>query len=184
MDSWLAVITPQRPKKKKMQKNKKQKLTTPEGRDAFKAEASEQVKAANSLAVALFKSQTESDKEFEQLMSGAVRRNLPMLIKPGDVPVGGFVRGEIVKIVNSPVSTIKGLLLWLRNSEGIEFVFPCTGVIRSALAPGIEDKEELRAALEKEVGNSLIARRQPSKQSDKYKKEMFMFDVFTVPANK
>ncbi len=109
-----------------------------------------------------------------------VRRNLPAMVKPGDVPLGGIVSGEILKIVDSPVSTVKGKLLWLKHSTGQEFLFPCTGVIRNALAPG-KDGKELAEALDKEVGNVIIAKRTESKPS-KYKKEMFMFDVFTAPA--
>lgn len=116
------------------------------------------------------------------------RRNFPQMVKPADVPIGGVICGEIVKIVNSPVSTIKGKLLWLRNvtedksdpAHGQEFTFPCTGVIRSALAPGVEGDKELQTALEKEIGKTLIAKRMDDKQSAKYKKNMFVFDVYTI----
>ncbi len=106
------------------------------------------------------------------------RRNMPQMIKPGDVPMGGIVSGEIIKIVNSPVSTVKGKLLWLKHSSGTEFTFPCTGVIRNALAPGLEGKD-VDAALQAEVGKLFFAKRTMDKQSQKYKKNMFMFDVFT-----
>jgi len=95
---------------------------------------------------------------------------------------GGIISGEILKIVPSPVSTIKGKLLWLRHESGKEFLFPCTGVIRSALAPGLrgeDDSKELQSVLEKEVGKQFFVRRTGSRPS-KYKKEMFMFDVYTM----
>lgn len=147
-----------------MNKNKSQKLemipaTAPQG------------------LVALF-SQTAPDEK------KVVRRNLPQMVKPGDVPLGQTLTGEIVKIVDSPVSTVKGKLLWLRHESGQEYLFPCTGVIRSALAPGVSKEDEngdkLQKVLEKEIGNVLIVTRKADKQSEKYKKNMFMFDVFTA----
>lgn len=113
-------------------------------------------------------------------VSKLVRRNTPMLVKPDSVPVGGAVTGEIISIVNSPVSTVKGKLLWLRHESGTEFTFPCTGVIRNALCPGVTGEKELEAALAKEVGKQFVAIRQENKPNAKYKKEMFMFDVFTT----
>jgi len=106
------------------------------------------------------------------------RRNMPAMVKPGDVPMDGVVSGEIMKIVESPVTTIKGKLLWLRHESGQEFTFPCTGVIRNALAPGV-DGEKLDKALQAEVGKMFYAKRAPDRQNTKYKKAMFMFDVFT-----
>lgn len=115
-----------------------------------------------------------------------VRRNLPQMLKPSEIPMGVTVSGTIKQIVDSPVSTIKGKLLWLSNTSAdgkeIEFMLPCTGVIRSALAPGCKDDgEKLTAVLEKEVGTKLYVTRQPDRPS-KYKKQMFMFDVFTEKA--
>lgn len=107
-----------------------------------------------------------------------VRRNLPPMIKPGEVPMGSVVSGEIIKVVDSPVTTVKGKLLWLRHESGTEFLFPCTGVIRNALVPGKTEGKELTDALNAEVGKTFFAKRLPNKPS-KYKKEMFMFDVFT-----
>jgi len=110
----------------------------------------------------------------------AKRRNLPRMIKPGDVPVDGVISGEIIGIENSPVSTIKGFLLHLRHESGEQFLFPCTGVIRQALAPGREKEDaKLKEILEKEIGKSFYAQRKPSVRSEKYKKDMFVFDVFT-----
>lgn len=109
-----------------------------------------------------------------------VRRNMPMLVKPDSVPVGGAVTGEIIQVCKSPVSTVKGFLLWLKHDSGQEFTFPCTGVIRNALAPGVTGDKELLAELEKEVGKKFVAVRQENKPNAKYKKEMFMFDVFTT----
>lgn len=106
------------------------------------------------------------------------RRNLPTLIKPGDVPMDGIVSGTIIDVVDSMTTTIKGKLLWLKHDNGTEFLFPCTGVIRNALVPGVPDGE-LKKKLEAEVGKKFFAKRLPDKTSQKYKKNMFMFDVFT-----
>lgn len=108
-----------------------------------------------------------------------VRRNMPAMIKPGDVPIGAAISGIVKGVVNSPVSTVKGKLLWLQHESGAEFTFPATGVIRNALAPGVDGDKELTAALEKYVGKTLVAKRLDDKTSAKYKKSMFMFDVFT-----
>lgn len=106
------------------------------------------------------------------------RRNMPQMVKPGDVPIGGVITAEIMDIVDSPVSTVKGKLLWLKTASGQEFTFPCTGVIRNALAPG-KDGAELEKTLKTFIGKTLVAKRNQDKTSQKYKKSMFMFDVFT-----
>lgn len=109
------------------------------------------------------------------------RRNLPRMIKPGNVPVGGTVSGKIISIVNSPATTVKGFCIWLCHESGEEFLFPCTGVIRQALAPGREkDSAELKKTLEAEIGKTLVATRKDSEFNEKYKKDQFMFDVYTV----
>lgn len=119
-------------------------------------------------------------KPLEGTHTKLVRRNMPMLVKPDSVPIGGAVTGEIMQICKSPVSTVKGFLLWLKHDSGTEFTFPCTGVIRNALAPGVVGDKELMAELEKEVGKKFVAVRQENKPNAKFKKEMFMFDVFTT----
>lgn len=124
------------------------------------------------------------------------RMNLPRMMKPADVPIWSaenpkVLRAVIVSVVESPASTVKGFLLWLKNRAGHELTFPCTGVIRNALAPGIkvddstdetlkESNGELKAALDKHVGRTIILKRTANQQSQKYKKEMFMFDVFLL----
>lgn len=132
-------------------------------------------------ALAIFTAPTGFDE------SKLVRRNMPRMVKPGDVPIGAVVSGEIIAIVDSPVSTIKGKLLHLKHESGAEFVFPCTGVIRQALAPGrydgkdeAENDKKLTQALEKEIGKNFYAKRQPDGTSTKFKKSMFVFDVFTT----
>lgn len=97
------------------------------------------------------------------------RRNRPPLVKPAACPIGGAVTGEIINVVPSPKADIKGELLWLRHASGLEFLFPVTGVIKQALDPD----------LKKEIGKQFFARRLPDGLSGKYKKAMFMFDVFT-----
>ena len=113
-------------------------------------------------------------------LSQFTRRNLPQMVKPGEIPVGGVVTAEIIAVVDSPVSTVKGKLLHLRNEAGKEFTFPATGTIRNALAPGkTEDGDELQKALEKFVGKLIVLERAEDKMSAKYKKTMFMFNVYT-----
>lgn len=108
------------------------------------------------------------------------RRGMPTLIKPDQIPVNSVVTAEIVEILPSPVSTVKGFLAHLKSDNGTEFTFPITGVIRNALAPGVRDNEkELKAALDAEVGKILVLKRLANKPS-KFKKEMFVFDVFTA----
>lgn len=128
--------------------------------------------ATPSTALAIFQTGGEVD------MSKMKRRNMPQMVKAGDVPVDAVITAEIVDVVDSPVSTVKGKLLWLRAPNGQEFTFPCTGVIRNALAPGKDDKE-VKDVLEKLKGKTLVLKRTPDKQSAKFKKNMFMFDVFT-----
>ena len=155
-----------------MAAKKKSPLITPEGRTAFAKESEAAAEEIKSTALAIFGDVAAFDSEKFK------RRNLPQMVKPGDVPIGAVVSGEVMAIVESPVSTIKGKLLHLKHASGQEFLFPCTGVIRNALAPGKEAGAELNKALEKEVGKLFFAQRQPGKPS-KYKKEMFMFDVYT-----
>lgn len=164
-----------------MARSKKPTLDTPEGRTNFaKESAALAEQPSNTLAVALFGGANTST-DLEKVMAKAERRNMPQMIKPGDVPMGGIVSGTILKIVDSPVSTVKGKLLWLVHPSGQEFTFPVTGVIRNALCPGIVgESKELKAALEAEVGKLFIAKRLPGKISGKFKKEMFMFDVYTA----
>lgn len=108
------------------------------------------------------------------------RLNFPVMLKPADFPLDAVLQGEIVKIVDSPVTTIKGKLLWLKLAGDKEITFPCTGVVRSALAPGIDadDKKGLQAALDKHIGKVLTLKRSLDGRSKKYDRNVFMFDVF------
>jgi hypothetical protein len=146
--------------------------------DKENEERTAQERGPSPAMMALFQPSEQAAQRMEKLE----RRNMPAMYKPDDVPVDGVVSGEIMQIVESPVTTIKGKLLWLRNDSGVEFTFPCTGVIRNALAPGVKSEGgELMEALQKEVGKTFYARRLPNKQNSKYKKPMFMFDVYTGP---
>lgn len=102
------------------------------------------------------------------------RRNLPMLVLPKDVPVGGAVEAEIIKIVESPgIKKDKGekvqRCMWLKHETGKEFLFPITGVIGAALSEAPED----------EIGKIITIVRTPDRMSGKYKKPMFVFEVYT-----
>lgn len=151
----------------------------------FATESEAGAAPVNSL-LALF-GDTEPDPELQGIIGGLERRNLPPMIKPGDIPVGGAIQGTIVKFVESPSEEIKGRLIWL-NYKGIDFCVPCTGSIRNAFAPGKKDDDaSLDAILAKEVGKFMWARRLPDKPS-KFKKSMFVFDVragnINTPAKK
>lgn len=107
------------------------------------------------------------------------RKNLPPMVKPDDFPIGSQLSAEIIDVVKSPVSTIKGNLLWLKHTaSGREITFPATGTIRSALAPGMRDDDAgLLAKLGEYKGRTVLLIRRENKPS-KFKKEMFMFEVF------
>lgn len=112
------------------------------------------------------------------------RRNMPRMVLPKTVPIGSAISGEIMAILDSPTSAIKGKLLHLKHESGAEFCFPATGVIRQALAPGATEKD-LVATLEKNVGKLLVVKRLEDGTTTKYcapgeaAKKMFVFDVFT-----
>lgn len=111
-----------------------------------------------------------------------VRRNLPQLVKPDQVPVGGLVSGVILKIVEQASKTGDAMFsLWLRHESGAEFLFPVGGVIRNALLPGVDRKDvaAIKKGLTAEVGAMFAAKRLDDKQSESFKKKMFVFDVFT-----
>lgn len=155
-----------------------QKPATGKGKTSKFVQESQQAAAATQQAASAMVLSLTVPADQMPAESKLQRRNMPAMIKPADVPVGAMISGKIIAIVDSPVSTIKGKLLHLQHQSGQEFTFPCTGVIRNALAPGKKEKE-LDAALEKEIGKTIYAKRLPNKTSQQYKKDMFMFDVFT-----
>lgn len=148
---------------------------------AAESEAKSDTVLAPSMAVALFGGEEAQATEFEG--KEFKRLNLPTLLKPSQVPIWTpehpvVLRGTVVKVCDSPNTTIKGKLLWLKCANGTEVTFPCTGVIRNALAPGVkDDSDKLDAALNEYVGKELVFRRNPDKENGKFKKSMFMFDV-------
>lgn len=153
----------------------------------FSEESKAGASAPSAAMLALFKPADGPHINVGEL-KGVTRRNAPQMVKPGEVPIGGIVAGIIHDVIPSQKSEIKGVLLWLILANGREITFPCTGVIRNALAPGFvapKDEDEAKTALcayllKNEKGKLFVAERQESKQSAKYKKEMFMFDVFTA----
>lgn len=104
------------------------------------------------------------------------RKNVPQILKPGDIPVGGGFQAEIVSVVDSPVSTVKGKLLWLKTAAGQEFTFPLKGDVRNSLAPGKEG-DELEKALKPLVGKTLVVKRAADKAGSE--KKIVKLDVFT-----
>lgn len=146
----------------------------------FAAESAEQAAQNNAAALVLF-SAPEGLNLDPASNKKIVRMNLPQMVTPKEVPIDGCVTGEILRVVDSPVTTIKGKLLWLRHASGKEFLFPCTGVIRNAMAPGRgAEAKELQSILDKHVGKTFVAKRLANKISKQYLKDMFMFDVFLI----
>lgn len=133
-------------------------------------EANKPAQAATAAVSALFSTTLVVDeKQFK-------RKNNPQLVKASDIPVGGGISAEILDVVDSPVSTIKGKLLWLKAANGSEFTFPCIGDIRAALAPG-KSGDDLTKALKAYIGKTIVAKRSSDKASGK--KDIIKFDVYT-----
>lgn len=161
----------------------------------FAAESeSTAVALATETAAALFTREDGSTVDESKLQ----RLNAPRLLKPDQVPVWTpanpiILTGELIQVLPSPNSQIKGFVLWMKLPSGMEITFPCTGVIRSALAPGckIDDKNEaveekstaaLKLALDKHVGRTLYFKRTSNTMNKNFKREQFMFDVWTSKA--
>lgn len=119
-------------------------------------------------------------------LSKAKRINLPAMILPKNFPIyseenQAVLIGEIVKGVNSPASTVKGKCIWLKLPNGDEKLLPCTGTIRSALFPGVEaDSPKLIDEINKLKGKTYAFKRLENIANNKYKKDMFSFDVFEI----
>ena len=181
-------------KKEQCMKKPSKKMETPESAQAGETPASpgESPGPSNAM-VALFQSLRPMSA-----LSGLKRKNLPQLVKAVDqgkenIPVGATVIGIIVDVVRSPVTTIKGSLLWLallKPSEdgrtleniGMEICFPATGAIRQALCPGLKkDDENKEEKARKEMlafkGFLFCAQRMPNKISKDYQKEMTTWDI-------
>jgi hypothetical protein len=155
------------------------------------AAAAAAVNRPSNAMIALFQ-----QRSAETALEGLTRKNMPQMIKAVDngvenIPVGGLVTGVIVDVVKSPVSTIKGSLLWLHlvkqgesgkwEKTGLEITFPATGVIRAALAPGVDGEENARKEMLKLRGHLFAAQRMPNKVNKNYNKEMTTWDVRTSP---
>ncbi len=106
--------------------------------------------------------------------SALKKRSQPRLITHSAVPAGKSVSGKIIAVIESPVSTVKGMLLHVQHANGEEFTFPCTGTVRSALAPGRFDGDNaaLLKVLEKEIGKQFVATRLTG--------DKIVFDVYTA----
>lgn len=118
--------------------------------------------------------------------AGAKRLNLPQIVKPDSVPVGACITSKLLECVDSPVTTVRGKVLLMQHEpSGVEFLFPCTGTIRKALAPTfVGDKDDdksgdlLKATVNKYAGKTITLMRQPDGSSKTYGRSMFVFDVY------
>jgi len=113
----------------------------------------------------------------DEIPDTASRRNTPVIVLHDTIPIGKTVSGEIVAILDSPVSTIKGKLLHLRHASGQEYALPCTGGVRAALVPGKKGKD-YDTQLAKEIGKNLFVTRLPNKLGAK--KIICLFDISTA----
>lgn len=119
-------------------------------------------------------------------LSKARRVNLPAMILPKNIPIyteenQAVLICEIVKGVNSPASTVKGKCLWIKLPNGDEKLLPCTGAIRQALFPGVEaDSPKLIDEINKLKGKSYAFKRLDNTVVNKYKKDMYSFDIFEI----
>ena len=111
-----------------------------------------------------------------EIPDNVTRRNTPVLVNHADVAVGATISGEIIAVLDSPTSTIKGSLLHLRHASGQEYTFPATGSVRTALAPG-KALDETKAALAKEIGKTVYIKRLADKAGGK---QTYLFDVYTT----
>jgi hypothetical protein len=109
--------------------------------------------------------------------ANAKRLNLPRLVKGGDVPIGSTLTGKVIAIVENFTGKKEmdgSRVLHLETESGAELLFPLTGVVKKALS-----MRDGKACDPKDyVGETLFITRQPDSISGKYKKAMFMFDVF------
>lgn len=133
-------------------------------------------KKGNSPAAAPAAEKPKLDIFDTTMPTNAVRRNTPVLVNHADVAIGAIISGEIVAVLDSPTSTIKGSLLHLRHASGQEYTFPATGSVRTALAPG-KSLDETKAALSKEIGKTVYIKRLADKPGGK---QTYLFDVSTV----
>lgn len=127
----------------------------------------------------------------KDLTAGMVRKNMPQLVTPLQVPVGSSLVAILTGVFPSPRSDIKGYLLGMlvltvdengKETDNMEISFPCTGSIRQALAPGMKDDNAgLLKALEAYKGFKIVLFRQPNTINRNFKKEQFIFDVHLSP---
>ena len=101
------------------------------------------------------------------------------LVKPSDVPVGAGFRAKITgfkKNITGQENMREAICMALTHANGDDFLFPVSGVIRKSLvnSDGKLDEKSL-------TGKEIIIKRQPDGMSGKYKKTMFMFDVYLLP---
>lgn len=115
----------------------------------------------------------------------AEKKSLPPMVLPGQIPVGAEMAMEIVDAVDSPVTTVKGKLLSVRAiapghpSDGTEYCFPATGVVRSFLvgSDAKDDDKDTLPKLQKLRGKVLIAKKLPGKSNKKGGRDVHMFDL-------
>jgi hypothetical protein len=108
----------------------------------------------------------------------ARKLNLPPLVRMKDVPIGTIISGKVKAVIENFTgkSELKGshvLHLTAPDNE-TEFLFPATGVLRQALT---RDSEGNKVEIKSFIGKTLFIKRTDNQMNDKYKKEMFMFDI-------
>lgn len=107
--------------------------------------------------------------------------NLPPLVPPGQIPIGGIVSGALVKVIknftgSTEDSMKKSMVVHLKHETGTEFLFPLTGTIKKSMTSLLDEKGE--TLLPKYVGKKVWFQRGQDGKAKKYGgKPMFMFDV-------
>jgi hypothetical protein len=173
-----------------MSKNKGVKLTRmskeseaadPDAKLTAAATTEAEATAKKNYMLTLFKAPSGID------LSKAKRKNMPSMIKPGDIPIfteenQAVLICKVIEGVKSFKSTVKGICIHVKLANGDERLLPCTGAIRQALVPGIEadDAPKLIKAVGELKGNVYAFKRLPNTMNKQYNKEQFIFDIYEL----
>ncbi len=129
--------------------------------------------------------------KLEALMVSTPKISMTDLVDAKALPVGAVVSGIILEVRKSFNPKVSEPLLLLEHTneetkEKTQFLFPVTGTVREALAPGMKRadtdaaKAALKAQLESHIGNLFIARKKDGKLNKEHNKDMHMFDIWSV----
>jgi len=86
---------------------------------------------------AMFGANPDDEKKIKKL-------TLPPIVKPAEIMGGICIAGEIIDVVDSPVSTYKSKLLKFKHHSGNEFMFPATAVVKRALNTALLEEKKIK----------------------------------------